>query len=156
MIGGVQAHPEWRVLSAFLSEQPYGAEISHETLSTLASLAPRSPRYYAQMRRTKKILELDWQRSLEPMAGKGYRVLLPTEHESRGRRSFVIAVRRQRDGLRTFGATNTALLSDDQNRKLGDTMAKAGSLLSQSLSVLATTKPSLKPGPLADVPKLLT
>lgn len=155
MIGQAQQHPEWRVLTERLSAEEYGAEVSHEELSTLVGLTPRTPRYYAQMRRTKKALEHDWNRSLEPIAGRGYRLLLPAEHESRGRRKFVIGVRRQRDGCRTLGATNTALLSADQNRKLGDTIAKAGAWLSHSLSFLATTKPSLKPAP-PDVPKMLT
>jgi hypothetical protein len=153
-IGAVRAHPEWRLIVEALSTREYGSVVTHAELTSLTGLSYPSPRYFGQVSKARVALLDDWQREIEPYHGVGYRLVNPADFFGRGRREVVRAGRRLRMSMRVHQAAPQHLLSDADNARNANALAKVGSLESQRRRVLIETRPSL-PVPKIDTPKLL-
>lgn len=153
IIGTVSPHPEWRVVVDALKGRDYGAVVSHEEIANLTGLPAQSRRYFSQMKRAKRGL-LEWQRELESLPRQGYRLVMPYEFHTRGRRRIRLAGHQIREGVRTAASAPSHLLSDQENARLADLQAKLGSLESQHRQLLRSTFTAL-PAPKVDEPKML-
>lgn len=149
-------HPEWRIIVDLLHAAEYGAQFSHAQIAAATGLPMQSLRYFQQVRRARRALLEDWRRWLEPVKAVGYRLVEPTEFHGSSRRQVILGGRRIRQAARILVAAPSELLSDGDNRKNADALAKIGALESQRRKVMAETRPSLPAAKMADQPKLLT
>jgi hypothetical protein len=153
--GQTQKHPEWRLIVERLSAAEYGTEIPHATMAEITGLRHGTRRYFQQVAKAMKILRRDHDRELVSMSGKGYRLLLPGEFENEARRQSVFGLRRQVRCVNVLEAAPEQLLTPEQRRKLADSHAKHGKLISMHRSTLQQSRPSYLPPASSDTPKML-
>ena len=154
VIGEAVPHPEWRLIVKHLQESPYGVLVTHDDLEAVTGLRVGDRNYHRQVSRARETL-LEYQRELETVPGCGYRLVQPDEFHGRARREGRLAGRRVRRAQRVLVAAPQELLSDDQNRRNADALAKFGALELMRRDVLRDTRPSL-PFVRPDVPKLIS
>lgn len=155
MSGQVMRHPEWRLIVDALSARDYGTEITHAEMSAITGLAYPSVRYFQQVTKAKRRLLSEWSREMETLSGQGYRLVKPDEFHARARRQVVFAGRRLRRGASVLVAAPQHLLTDEQNSRNANALAKIGALEAQRKRVIAETRPVLPPAR-HDTPKLLS
>jgi hypothetical protein len=154
MIGQTRRHPEWRLLVEALSAREYGAFVPHEEIASVLQLAYPSPRYFGQVSRARRTLRREWRRELLAEPGEGYRLIEPVEFHGQSRRQVSFAGRRLRVGMEILIAAPQEKLTDADNARNADALAKLGALETQRRRVIRQTRPSLPP-PKTDVPKML-
>jgi hypothetical protein len=155
-VATVQKHPEWRVIVELMREAPYGSMFSHAEIAASCGLSVCSPRYFRQVAQARKVLLNDWQRETETVRGQGYRLVEPPQFFGRARRWLTLAGKRVRRAAKTLVAAPQHMLTDEQNMRNADALAKIGALESQRRRVLTETRPSLPPPKKPDVPPLLS
>lgn len=154
-IGQTSPHPEWRILVEHLRHADYGTEISHDEVSDLIGLSVGDIRYHRHVGRARIELRHDFQRELETVNGKGYRLVLPHEFHGRARRELRLAGKRLRASKDVLVAAPQHLLTDEQNRRNADALAKVGRVESMRLGAMRDTRPTLPAPPRPDVPKMI-
>jgi hypothetical protein len=155
VIDQLHPHPEWRIITDALSTRDYGTIITHAEVSTLTRLRYPSPRYFAQVGKARRALIADWQRELQSMPGIGYRLVNPEEFHGRSRRELRLAGPHLRLSAKILIAAPQARLSDADNARNANALAKIGALEAQRRKVATETRPSLPP-PRISTPKMLT
>lgn len=151
----VKLHPEWRLVVEALSVRDYGTLVSHAELAMLTGLTYGTRLYYAQVNRARRTLLADWQRELEAVQKVGYRLVEPTEFLRRSRGYVSRSGKWLRRGVKTLASAPAHLLSDEQNTKNADTLAKIGAIESLRKRVMSETRPVLPPSDKPDNPRLL-
>lgn len=153
MIGRAVPHPEWRRIVERLHTEDYGTQYSHEQLAAIAGLVYPSTRYFRQIARARRELLREWEREIETVPRVGYRLVQPSEFHGRHRREVRLAGRRFGIAQDILVAAPQRLLSDAENRRNADALAKLGRLESNRRGYLKQTAPALPP-PRPDVPKM--
>lgn len=110
---------EWRIVCDIAVALDFGDVLTFEELG-LALDRPHDPPnrkpIYKAVAQANKAMRRSHLRSLEVVAGVGYRVLHPTEHELQAKRYRKQSARRMKTGLDVVKATDLEVLDPDQRQ----------------------------------------
>lgn len=154
MVGNINPHPEWRIIAQQLSTRAYGDVVTHSEIGAMSGLTHPSHRYFAQVGKARRALLREWDRELESVPGVGYRLVMPSEFIDRSRRELGFAGRRLRLGAQILVAAPQSLLTDAENARNANALAKIGAIESHRRNVMKDTRAAM---PMKrDVPKMLS
>ena len=121
----LKRYPEWKQFYHIAKDWEYGSFHSHEECAKIIGIAIGT-KYYQQIQKANDLLRVEKNKHLKTCQKKGYEVILPKNHVTESSSRIRKTLKHFKKGMEIAVHTNTEALTEDENRKLGDYLQRAG------------------------------